>query len=295
MKFILGTVSLILRSHLVVSLAATLLAYQTLLLTCDTNFNNPILLLLFLGTLFVYNLAHLIIYVPSKFNITTKNILKTPDSIGFHVFLCLFSLLAFLIEIKNASWQEFTVISLSGICALAYEMPFSKNNQRIKGFRNVPFVKNIILALVWAAATAWLPLLSKMNQINESDFIFICLKRFFFVLSLSLVFDIRDSFIDLKNQMKTIPNQYGIQVTKIFALISMLFFVIVVYLHEKTITNHSSHLMNFSLPLYISALLTSIFILMLNSNRKHVFYTLIIDGSMIFQCMLVYIFVFVKF
>lgn len=186
------------------------------------------------------------------------------------------------------------VVLFTGACAIAYEMPFTKNNQRIKGFRNILVFKNIFLAAVWAAATALLPLISKANELHSLDLIFICLKRFFFVLPLCMVFDVRDQYSDLKNNVRTLPNQIGINATKNFAFLSMLFFVIVVFLHKKSMEALASPLMDFSIPLYISALITSVFIFMINESKKNLYYILVIDGSMILQFLLVYVFVFLK-
>ena len=68
------------------SIAATLLAYQSLLLTSDADFRNPVLLLIFSGTVFVYNLANIIISIPSK---ETKTISLLSGNLGFHLLLCL--------------------------------------------------------------------------------------------------------------------------------------------------------------------------------------------------------------
>lgn len=277
-----------LQSQFVVALAATLLAAQSLLFTGDLHFRNHILAVIFCGTVFVYNLARLIISIPSG---KEKNFSLLSGNSGFHVLLCFFSLVGFLTAFQYTTRQEKIIIFITAIFAVAYEMPFSKNNMRLKGFRNIPVVKNIILAAVWAAATAWLPLISKSGSIHSLDLIFICLKRFFFVLPLAMVFDVRDQFSDLKNNVKTIPNQLGINATKNFAWLCMLSFVIVVFLHLKSMKAIASPLPDFSIPLYISAAITSVFIMMINESKKDLYYILVIDGSMILQFLLVYFFV----
>src|SRR5262249_48529695 len=155
----------------------------------------------------------------------------------------------FIYGFASTTQQEKIIIFITGLCAVAYEMPFSKNEKRFKGFRNILVFKNIILAAVWAAATAWLPLISKSGSLHSLDLIFICLKRFFFVLPLAMVFDIRDQYTDLKNNLKTIPNQLGINVTKNFSILAIFFFVIVVFLHHKSMRAIASPLLDFSIPL----------------------------------------------
>ncbi|MEP7168802.1 MAG: hypothetical protein ABI855_05480 [Bacteroidota bacterium] len=283
--------SFILKSHLVVAIAATLLAFQSLLLTGDHNFKNHILLLIFCGTILVYNLANIIISLPSK---ETKTFSLLSGNLGFHILLCLLAMIGTLLSFNKINFQEKMVVLFTGACAIAYEMPFTRNNQRIKGFRNILVFKNIFLAAVWAAATAWLPLISKSGELHPLDLTFICLKRFFFVLPLCMVFDVRDQYSDLKNNVRTLPNQIGINATKNFAFLSMLFFVMVVFLHKKSMEALASPLMDFSIPLYISAFITSVFIFMINESKKNLYYILVIDGSMILQFLLVYIFIFLK-
>jgi 4-hydroxybenzoate polyprenyltransferase len=280
-----GVLSFIIRSHLIVTIAATLLAYQSLLLTGETDFRSHILLIIFCGTIFVYNLANIIISVPSK---ESKKISLKSGNLWFRILLCVAGLAGILFGFSKTSFDEKLIILFTGLCTIAYEMPFKKNNQRLKGFRNVLILKNILLAAVWAAATAWLPLVSK-GGLHSLDMIFICLKRFFFVLPLCIVFDIRDQYSDLKNNVKTIANQAGITATKNFSYLSMLFFVIVVFLHKKSMEAIASPLLDFSVPLYISAVIASVFIFMINESKKNLYYIVIIDGSMILQFLLVYV------
>jgi len=105
-----------------------------------------------------------------------------------------------------------------------------------------------------------------------------------------MVFDVRDQYSDLKNNVKTIPNQLGINATKNFAWLAMLFFVIVVFLHKKSTEAIGSPLLDFSTPLYISAVMASVFIYLINEKKKNLYYILVIDGSMILQFLLVYLF-----
>jgi hypothetical protein len=288
LKLVNHFVSFSLRSHLIVSIAATVLAYQSLLLTGDYSFRNPLLLLIFFGTIFVYNLAHCIIDLPSK---ESKKIFRFNRDFNFHLILCLISFVFFMVGFVKTNTSEKIIIFITGICTLAYEMPFAKNSQRLRGVRNIPVLKNILLAGVWAVATAWLPLTGKTATIHSLDLTFIFLKRFFFVLPLCMVFDIRDQWSDLKNNIRTIPNQVGIPATKNLSYLAMMFFVIVVYLHKKSMEAIGSPLLDFSVPLYISAVMASVFIYLINEEKKNAYYIFVIDGSMILQFLLVYLFI----
>lgn len=288
MKFFDKTVSLVFKSHLVVTLAATLLGYQTLLLTGDANWRNPVLLIIFSGTVFIYNLAGLLIHVPSFSGNGNRRKNNSTSNQRFHIALCVVSFAAFLAGFSKTTSSEKVVILLTGVCAIAYEMPFARNNQRLKGFRNILFLKNILLTLVWTMATGLLPLLSKTGLLHSHDLLFICLKRFFFVLPLALVFDVRDYNHDLRHELKTIPNQWGIQTTKLIALAAIALFAVIIYLHKMSMEATSSPLLDFSEPLYLSAIITSIFIMMINNTRKNAYYIFVIDGSMILQFVLVW-------
>ena len=293
MKLFNKIVTFIQQSHLVVTLAATLLAYQSILFTGDTEFRNHVLLIIFCGTIFIYNIAHIIIDVSSLKQIKIQEFLKLRNA-RFHLLICLLSMTGFVFGLAHTIPVERKIIFFTGIFTIAYVMPFSKSNQRLKGFRNIPVVKNILLAAVWSVATAWLPLAGKTGTLYHLDLIFICLKRFFFVLPLCMIFDVRDYYHDLRNKVKTIPNQLGIGITKNFSLLALFVFVIMVYLHKKSMEATSSLLHDLSLPLYISAIITSIFIIMINASKKNAYYIFVIDGSMILQFLLVYIFIFYR-
>jgi hypothetical protein len=119
-------------------------------------------------------------------------------------FLCF---LAFLYFVFQQEFEIFLVSGILGVLTLLYAIPLGKNR---KNLRNIGGIKVFIIAIVWAGVTAILPLINEIS-IKEISFTFI--QRFFFVIAITLPFEIRDLKFDAGN-LNTIPQQIGITNTK---------------------------------------------------------------------------------
>ncbi|MFI5218212.1 MAG: UbiA family prenyltransferase [Bacteroidia bacterium] len=282
-------ISFFLQSHLIVATGALLLACQSLLAAGVYSFQNPVLLLIFSGAFIIYNHSTFIIHFPFMRKIDFGNQKKNCLRI-----LLLALTIVFISILAMVQKNEMLVILLLFGVSLTYVMPVKVFEKRLKGLRNIPILKNVILALVWTLATAILPLVDEINNLTPGDLIFITAKRFFFIFSLTIAFDIRDLIKDRKNNLLTIPNLIGIKNSKTLAVFSLLIFLVIVLVHRKYMTLLHSSLPDFSFPLILSCILTIFLILLINSKRKESFYTSWMDGAIIFQFLLVYLFIFIR-
>ena len=121
-----------------------------------------------------------------------------------------FSFFCFLALLYFAFQQELKILLASailGILTLLYAIPLGKNRQNL---RNIGGIKIFIIAVVWAGVTAIIPL---MNRISPEELGITFFQRFFFVIAITLPFEIRDLRFDAGN-LHTIPQQIGIDNTK---------------------------------------------------------------------------------
>jgi hypothetical protein len=124
--------------------------------------------------------------------------------------LQIFSFFCFLAFVYFAFQQELKTILVSGILGvftLLYAIPPGKNKQNL---RNRGGVKIFIIAMVWAGVTVILPVI---DQAGFYKVIITFFQRFFFVIAITLPFEIRDLKFD-SGDLNTIPQQTGIANTK---------------------------------------------------------------------------------
>ena len=123
-----------------------------------------------------------------------------------------------------------------GLLTLLYIVPFLGGFQ--KNLREVSYLKIFIVAGVWSGVTAVIPLLSGDYGVNQ-DLILIFMQRTLFVLALILPFEIRDMQLDFKD-ISTLPQKIGVQQTKKFGFVLLLFaltfeFLITDLIHVRNI------------------------------------------------------------
>lgn len=120
-------------------------------------------------------------------------------------FLCFILL---LISLLKQSQPFILYASALGLFTLLYAVPFLPHH---KNLRHIKILKIIIIAVVWALATAGLPLLDKVDFDTLS--LLRILNYFVFVLAIIIPFEIRDLKFDAPN-LGTLPQLIGVTKTK---------------------------------------------------------------------------------
>ena len=156
------------------------------------------------------------------------------------------------------------------LLTLSYAIPFTSN----KGLRYVPFIKTIIVAVVWGIATV-----APVVEIWDVTAFVLLMVRVFFVLSLTLPFEIRDVEIDKKDELVTIVGQIGVEKTKLMAF---------AFLFTSAFL-HLAFFPAFHKPLILSFALPTLILYDLNRFSGEYSYTFGLDGCMIFQLASLYL------
>ena len=203
-------------------------------------------------------------------SLKNKNIHKILIAVG--VVLIVYSLFSFHL-------RHFIFLVALGAISFLYSFPFLPftNKKKIKDFG---LAKIVTLSLLWTLVTVWFPI----DEANLTGFSFqlIFLRRFIFIFILCLLFDIRDTEIDRRENIATVSVKLGIKKAYLLCYLLLTMFValsLIQYFHLPD-TNQF-------ITMLLSALTTAIAIEYSKKNNSDVVYLALIDGMMLLQALLV--------
>jgi hypothetical protein len=128
------------------------------------------------------------------------------------------ALMAALILFLSGSYdfsKTLLLLFVSSVIAIWYVFPVFR-----LPLRAIPNVKAIVVALIWTVILIVLPVVGKKGMV---ELFTQTVPFFFFFLGLAIPFDIRDIRFD-SDQLRTIPQQFGISGARIFSILLILLF-----------------------------------------------------------------------
>ena len=238
--------------------------------------NLPFYLFVFGATLVQYNLHY---FFKTTAVINSKRLAWSLKNKSIHKFLIVFGLILITYSLFSFQLRHFIILLILGALAFLYSfplLPFS-NKKRIKDFG---LLKIITLALLWTLVTVWFP----VDQINVSGLSFqlIFIRRFIFIFILCLLFDIRDTEVDRKQNIATLAVKLGIKKSYLLCYLLLLIFIalsVIQFLYIPDWIQLSAML--------LSAAATGFTIEQSKKNDSDVVYLACIDGMMFLQAALV--------
>jgi len=213
-----------------------------------------------------------------------------PDSMRFqwskknrvtHQALACTGLILIIAGLFTFQLRHFIFLLLLGVITLSYSqpvMPFA-TKKRLKDFG---ILKIITITLLWTLVTVWFPV--SQAYYTDVSFLLIFLRRFIFIFVLCLVFDIRDTEIDSRENRRTIPVVTGIKKAYIVCYILLVVFVLLSLIQFVKIPDIGQ--VN---AMLISAAATFAMIEYTKKNKSDIAYLAGIDGMMLLQALLVII------
>lgn len=236
------------------------------------DLNKELIAFTFFSTIIVYLFA---VGYPNKNNINDQNkriAWLSKYSTAVHLLMSV-SVFACIILINYLDHQ-IEIISIA-VFALLYNAKFKDFN----GFRSMPLLKIISIAFVWIAVCNIYPLLIYNINVDSIEISRIVLK-FFWIIALTIPFDIRDVYEDKQQKLLTVPSLIGIDNSYrltyfIFAMVSTLHFLIL------GITTESFVVLSCSL---IAILITHFS----KARKSDLDYLIKLDGLLILQFILFY-------
>jgi 4-hydroxybenzoate polyprenyltransferase len=270
----------ILRSQLIVSLCALAFAAETYLVT-GLPVNPTGLALIFTSTLLLYSIAQL------RLDLSRAILGKIRLSLTgrrMNMVLAGMSLLVTLPLLTQTDPSGQLVYLLISLSAILYVMPFNIRGRNLRGLREIPVFKNILLSAVWSFATVMLPFAFTGELLFNEQILFMAMRRFLFVYSLTVIFDIRDQEHDRRSGFWTLPMGVGVKNTKMLAFGALVLFLIFTITDPTTVSSAAPH---YREALIFSALVTMALIMLADIRRKNSYYIVIVDGAMIMQFLIV--------
>jgi hypothetical protein len=188
------------------------------------KFDLSYMLIAFFATLFAYNFQRLL-----------KSHIRNPSPSERHIWIdknqktiqliTVFSgIMGGAIALKYLS----EVVLLSSIPFIIIVLIYAGNKWLKLPLRLIPYVKIIVISLVWAVVIYLFPFVNEKGSFQEVDFVFFTC-TFLFTFALCIPFDIRDLKSD-KGNVETIPSAIGVMPSKVFAIICMLAIAIMAFI-----------------------------------------------------------------
>jgi 4-hydroxybenzoate polyprenyltransferase len=245
-------------AHLLLAVAALLMTALTSILA-GTAAGPYYYAIAFFSALLIYRLAYY--GLPHKLTAvsTIDRILVAVSmlSIAYAVFFILYIQVAGLVFTMLACLAYFTRLS------------------NWKGMRSVTFIKSFWLAGVWSLVTVWIPLQFSMDK----NVILLLGERFLFMLSICIIYNLRDYSHDTEAGINTLLQKVGVPLTKLICIGFLALDALLIYIHHYPLY--------ISNALIVSVALTGLMVVAARRNGHWLYYTLLIDGSMIVQYLLV--------
>ncbi len=195
------------------------------------------------------------------------------------ILIALIGTAAFFLQLEHG--QKIYAVGLAVFTALYALVELPVGGRRIK-LRHAGLLKTVFVAVVWSVTTVVIPL-GEVN-LHNSALLFLLLRRFLFVLALTICFEIKDMEADSRDGIKTLPMYWGVGGTKLLAQLILLVLMGVNFMQYAV----------FNTPLYdmasvnISLLISIVAIQPVNEKTSPLWYYIVLDGMMALQFLLVY-------
>ncbi len=223
---------------------------------------------LFTGTFIAYSLPAFSPSIHVKACKVTFRVLN--NGLIFILLITYFILLYLLLP-----FALFLQYYLAGILSFLYSASINTSVQPILGLRSVFIVKNIVLALAWALATA--PVIP-----GDAASFLLFLNRFSFLMALSILIDIRDLDRDHVQQTPTLPLVKGVTFTKVTVLILLL--AGPAFIHQYTQLRDQAN------SLFMASVISSISTLaasgLLSRKSGPAAFLVLVDGNLLLHALL---------
>jgi 4-hydroxybenzoate polyprenyltransferase len=272
----LKALKFIINSHIFIALAAVSLTLATQVELGMSPEPKLYLAIIFFATLLDYNFHRLITLTNKNGNALKEKYEWAAIHLPLLKILIIVSLSGLIFTLFFANGRTIILLGLMAILTLLYSKPASRDAGKRFPAIEIPGLKSLFIALVWAVVTVYLPIIQSEKILIDKTEILLFAERLSFIFALTIPFDIRDMKEDELAGLRTIPIAFGEKIARKISVIALFFSLCIATIHYV----YSG--MIFIIPAY------SIFIaatLVLMNNRKLEglpnYYHGLLDGSMI--------------
>lgn len=277
----------LINSNIYISLAGVALTIATQIQLGLKPALHPYLFIIFFATLFEYNLHRLITIIKNKEALNSPKHKWVQDNLlGFYL-LVAFSVVGFLVVCFLADFKVLLALAPLAAITIFYSIPIYISKSKIIRFREIPYMKIFLIAIVWSGSTILLPVIKSGQSFAQSHLWAMLIERFLFIFAITIPFDIRDKEIDSISQLKTIPHLLSEKKAIWIANLALLLFTLLSIMHYNGSWQTVA-------PLIISSVTTAYFLTSQKFKSMDYYHYGILDGTMLLQGALVILFVYLK-
>lgn len=264
-----------LSSNIFVSICVVALCQSTaIILSVNINYLLPFV---FFSSLFCYNFLRIIRF--SYFFNQKEHGVKSMSKVNQYITIIS---LVFTIYFSRTITSDSIAILLPAILlTLLYPIKLSIFRYSIS-LRELPTFKLFIIAFVWSVVTVLL-VANEHHILLSCEVLVLFLSRFFFVVAITIPFDIRDVKYDLPD-MKTIPQRFGIDRAKMISLFFLALFEILTIVHFIFFDFHFSLLIG----LLLCSMLSGFLIYKTEANSSDFHFSFWIEGLSLLMLILLF-------
>lgn len=280
MKALKNILQLILYSNIFIGVCAVALALTNqITVEGEIHFSNTYWFVFF-STMFTY--SFLKFRGAGKGASDTSHRTWAQDHVQLSKNILLIALVAAVSFFFMLSRQQQIIVGALALVTLFYGFVDIPLLQPARKLRDFGYLKTLFVAMVWSVTTVVVPL---SGTFVETDMlVFLLLRRFLFILALTIVFEIKDLKSDEEYQLQTIPMRLGVSNTKLLAQ-GILFLLMLINLVQYFFFDVV--LMNM-LAVNLSLLVSILCIQPVNEDTSDGWYYWLLDGMMILQFIFVY-------
>jgi 4-hydroxybenzoate polyprenyltransferase len=253
--------------------------------------NLSIILFLFFSTILTYNFSILIQKPKNPQQSAFKRVRWIFSHYKLNVGFTLVSALSLLFIFIKLSFQVQILAAVLGVLSIGYALPIFSINGKKLGLRNIPGLKLFLIALVWALSAVLIPILELQQthqlEISNENTSILIIKRFLFIVAITIPFDIRDMFQDKVYGLKTIATVFGERKAFLACQFMLGSYLILLFLFNK------DGFSNDFFALATTILLSGWLIFKSKWKKNEHYYFLYLDGILILQYIMLLLFKFV--
>ncbi|MEO6684134.1 MAG: UbiA family prenyltransferase [Ginsengibacter sp.] len=234
---------------------------------------------IFGATLFQYNLHYIL---KNKAVAGSARLAWSLKNRNLHYLLLLIGFILIIFSLTSFQLYHFYILLCLGAIAFIYSFPVVPFGKK-KRLKEYGILKIITLSLLWTLVTVWFP--ANRMPYDPALFWFVFVKRFLFMFVLCLLFDMRDTEIDRETGIYTFPVRMGQNRSYYLAYIVLIVFLFLSGFQFVLWGNGG-----ILIAMILSVLVTFIIIQMTKKNQSDFIFLAGIDGMMLLQALLVYVF-----
>jgi 4-hydroxybenzoate polyprenyltransferase len=272
----------IINANILIAVAAVSLAIATQVQLGLSPQFQAYLVVIFLASLFDYNLHRIIaVHFKKGLSISGKEKWASEHQVLLKIIIVITSvgLVVSLFFVKSV---VFFMLAPLALLSFLYSIPIPGKQKRQSWLLGIPGMKTLLIAIVWTSATVLIPVLQSGPLLNNKSAMLIFIERFTFIFAIAIPFDIRDIAADKLAGIKTIPLTFGEKPALVFSNIVMGISLTVAFFH------YLAESMTFILPAYFISVGLTLYLINSTKMKSLPFYHHgILDGSIILHGILI--------